>query len=90
MSAGKLRFCRDDTGGNTICREAFREDRRMGLMYGSAHLPDGRILWSPYAFAEAHLCSYCGAYVPTNAERRQAEVARAIVDHPAGADADVG
>ena len=47
-----------------LCHAGYREDRRHGL------------LTLPRAFAEAGCCMYCGAPVPSNAERR----ARGAVD----------
>lgn len=41
-----------------LCHDGYRADRRHGL------------LTLPRSFAEAGCCLYCGAAVPTNAERR--------------------
>lgn len=43
-----------------LCQDGYREDRRHGL------------LTLPRSFADAGCCMYCGAEVPTNADRRRA------------------
>jgi hypothetical protein len=47
-----------------LCQDGYREDRWHGL------------LTLPRSFAEAGCCMYCGACVPTHAERRE-DAARA-------------
>lgn len=46
-----------------LCHDGYREDRRHGL------------LTLPRSFADAGCCMYCGAVVPSNAERRELAVA---------------
>lgn len=46
------------------CREAWRDDMRHGLTAGLDAFTDETV--------RERQCLYCGAYVPTNAERRQA------------------
>jgi len=58
-----------------LCHDGYREDRRHGL------------LTLPRSFADAGCCLYCGAEVPSNAQRR-AEMAQA--SQPDGRPTGVG
>ena len=53
-----------------LCQDGYREDRRHGL------------LTLPRSFAEAGCCMYCGAQVPSNAERRAAAAGDAGTGRP--------
>ena len=51
---GRLRFC------SWMCHDSYLTDRAYGLAGNGADLD----------YAPHGLCTYCGTYVPTNAERR--------------------
>lgn len=49
-------------GCNLNCANAYKTDRKAGLMYGAFRFKDGRFArnWEQ-ASAEARFCAYCGA-----------------------------
>lgn len=64
MTAAKLRFYRRGRflACNSQCADAFRTDRRYGLIYGPFRFADGRfaLTWEQ-ASREVGFCAYCGA-----------------------------
>lgn len=59
---------------NENCKEAYLSDRRYGLIYGPAKMPDGQwaITWMQYSKAYG-VCPYCGTLL--DPEKYEAAVA---------------